>query len=271
MHGYCHARGRYGQELEMVSYREKGNGNPLVLIHGFCETNRIWDRFADDLSLSCRVLTPDLPGFGHSPLPTPPFSIRDIGLKVLEWLDDLHLTKSVVIGHSLGGYVALAMVAQQSERFVGFGLFHSTASADSREKKENRNKIIDFVARNGVRPFIDTFVPGLFHQKKNPFIPEVYKIASQTTAQTLIAYAEAMRDRPSAEDVVRSFAKPILMIAGEHDTVIPYDRSSQQADLMQFPFFCGLTNVGHMGMFENEPTSLKIVKDFMNLALDFNA
>src|SRR5258706_15689056 len=163
------------------------------------------------------------------------------------------------------------MVDVQPGRFPEFGLFHSTAHADSEEKKENRNKVIDFVSRNGVQPFIDTFVPGLFYQKGNPHVREMHEIASRTQAETLVAYLAAMRDRPARLALLESFPKPILMIAGEHDAIIPYDQSSSQSSLMRFPLFYGLKDAGHMGMFENEPKSIKIVKDFTNFALGFGS
>lgn len=250
--------------MSQIFHREMGSGKALVLVHGFCETNQIWERFTENLSDQYRVLTPDLPGFGESALPPTPFTIDDIGARLLNWMDQLQLELPVVVGHSLGGYVALAMAARQPDRFPGFGLFHSTSFADSVEKKENRNRVIDFVRRNGVQPYIDTFVPGLFFRKNNPYIGRVHEIASQTPRETLIAYAEAMRDRPSSENIVATFSKPILMIVGEQDTVLPYEPSVLQTNLMQFPFFCGLTGVGHMGMFENEPESLKIVRQFLN-------
>ena len=257
--------------MSRIYYREKGSGHPLVLIHGFCETHEIWDGFADNLSDTFRMLLPDLPGFGLSPLPHTPFTIQDIGLSMLGWLDELQLDRPVVIGHSLGGYVTMAMVDVQPDRFPGFGLFHSTAHADSEEKKESRNKVIDFVRRNGVQPFIDSFVPGLFHQKANPHVMEVHQIASRTQAETLVAYMAAMRDRPARLPLLESFPKPILMIAGEHDASIPYDQSSAQSSLMRFPLFYGLKDAGHMGMFENEPKSIKIVRNFTNFALGFGS
>jgi len=257
--------------MSPVYHQERGKGHPLILIHGFCETHEIWDGMADKLSDAFRVLLPDLPGFGNSPLPPVPFTVRDIGLAMLGWLDDLQLNRPVVVGHSLGGYVTMAMVDHQPSRFPGFGLFHSTAFADSEEKKENRNKVIEFVSRNGVQPFIDTFVPGLFHQKGNPHVMEIHQIASGTQFETLIAYTTAMRDRPEHLALLETFPKPILVIAGEHDASIPYEQSSAQSSLMKFPLFYGLKDAGHMGMFENEPKSIKIVKDFTNFALGFGS
>ena len=257
--------------MATIHHEETGNGKPLVLIHGFCETSEIWNDFAPKLSQSFRVLMPDLPGFGQSPLPNMPVSIAGVGLSLLQWMDDLQLDKAVVIGHSLGGYVALAMAASQPGRLPGFGLFHSTAYPDTDEKKENRNKVIDFVTRNGVPPFLQTFVPGLFYQKNNPHVSDVHRIASATAAGTLTGYAAAMRDRPSQIPLLETFPGPILMIAGEHDDIIPYEPSAAQSRIMKFPFFYGLPKSGHMGMFENEPESIKIVNDFTNMALEFGA
>jgi pimeloyl-ACP methyl ester carboxylesterase len=252
-----------------IYHQEKGTGHPLVLIHGFCETHEIWESMGDKLSDTYRVILPDLPGFGKSPLLPTPFTLQDIGLAMLGWLDDLHLDRPVVIGHSLGGYVAMAMVDDEPNRFPGFGLFHSTAYADSKEKKENRNKVIEFVTGNGVQPFVDTFVPGLFYQKENPHVMEIHQMASLTQAETLIAYTAAMRDRPARLTLLETFPKPILMIAGEQDALIPFEQSSEQSSLMKFPLFYGLKDAGHMGMFENEPKSTKIVRNFISFALGF--
>jgi len=257
--------------MDPIYHQEKGSGNPLVLIHGFCETHHLWDRFSEELSASFRVLRPDLPGFGRSPLPVTRFMIQDVGMAMLTWLDQLHVDNPVVIGRSLGGYVTLAMVDLQPGLFPGFGLFHSTAYEDSAEKKENRNKVIDFVMRNGVQPFIETFVPGLFYQVGNDHVPEVYQMAAQTAEETLMAYAGAMRDRPSHKKLLESFPKPILTIAGEQDSIINFAQSSEQAHRMKFPFFYGLKEVGHMGMFENEPESIKIVRDFTKIAFEFKS
>jgi pimeloyl-ACP methyl ester carboxylesterase len=257
--------------MQPVFHQEIGKGHPLILIHGFCETHRIWDRLAEHLSSTFRVILPDLPGFGKSPLPPIPFSITDVSLTMLEWIEGLQIDSPIVIGHSLGGYVVLAMMEKQPQWFPGFGLFHSTAYADPVEKRENRNKVIDFVSRNGVDPFIDTFVPNLFHQQDNPSIGEVHKIASQTSPKTLIAYATAMRDRPARDHVLETFPKPVLMIAGERDKIIPYGDILAQSRRMKFPFFLGLEETGHMGMYENEPAALKAVKEFVNLALQFQS
>ncbi len=251
--------------MTAVVHEQRGSGRPVVLLHGFCETRKLWYRMADKLAGSYAVFLPDLPGFGESPLPHKPFSIESIAAMIHAWLDENGLHRPVVIGHSLGGYVALAMAATQPFRMSGLGLFHSTAYADTAEKKANRDKVIDFVTRNGVAPYVETFVPGLFFQKDHPDIATMLKIGMGTRKETLIAYATAMRDRPDRTGILETFSGPMLMVAGDHDAGIPVEQTAKQVALMRTAVFRVLNNTGHMGMFESELESMKIVKEFIDL------
>lgn len=249
--------------MTSVAYRTMGNGRPVVLLHGFCESNKIWGVFANLLAQRCQLFIPDLPGFGASQLPPVPFSIDAIGEIMWQWLDSIEVKDPVIVGHSLGGYVTLAMTHQRPDNVAGFSLFHSTAKADTAEKKQNRDKVIAFVNKNGVAPYIETYVPGLFFNKESPAIKEVYPIAYGTSAATLVAYAEAMRDRPNRRDVLDDFDKPVLMIAGEKDDIIPLDTLMDQAIQLRKGRLSILSDTGHMGMLESTNRSVEIVAQFV--------
>lgn len=249
--------------MSSVSYRTMGKGKPVVLLHGFCESNQIWGVFANLLAQKCQLFVPDLPGFGASELPTTPFSIDNVGEIMWQWLDSINVKNPVIIGHSLGGYVTLAMTYQRAAEVAGFSLFHSTAKADTIEKKQNRDKVIAFVNKNGVAPFIETYVPGLFFNKENPAMREVYPIAYGTRQATLVAYAEAMRDRPSRRQVLDDFDKPVLIIAGEKDEIIPLDTLMDQAIQLRKGRLSILSDTGHMGMLESVNRSVEIVTQFV--------
>ena len=188
-----------------VYYKQQGNGPALVFLHGFCESHEIWAETVTELSSFYKVITPDLPGFGKSAILKTPFSIKEVGHTVIEFIQTLGIRKLALIGHSLGGYVALAIAKEKPDLVAGVCLFHSGAHADSEEKKINRNKVIDFVKKNGVQPFIETFVPGLFFQQDSKKIQKVYKIASATSKKALLGYVQAMRDRPDMTDFLRVF------------------------------------------------------------------
>lgn len=250
-----------------IAYEDTGSGFPVVLIHGFCETGAIWKDFSPALSKKYRILIPDLPGFGKSPLPSDGFSIDDIARMLHEWLQQLNITKTVLIGHSLGGYVTLAFAKNYPELLSGFGLFHSTAFADDAEKKSSRNKVIDFVRERGVEVFATSFVPQLFYHKNRvrleQEIEQVVKIAAETPEPTLIAYTKAMRDRDDRTDVLRSFNQPILFIAGEQDGSVPIEKTDEQILLPHKAIVHIYDQVAHMGMFEAREESLKAVKQYL--------
>lgn len=259
-------------EKSGIFYTDQGRGFPVVLIHGFTETYEIWSGFSKELSQDFRVLCIDLPGFGKSPILNSPFSLSDVGTSVLVWLRSMQIDSCITIGHSLGGYVALAMAEQDPERFKAFGLFHSTAFADSEERKVSRNKVIEFVTNHGVTPFIESFIPPLFNDQSNPNIQPLVKLASQTKQETLIAYVKAMRDRPDRTAVLKQFKGSVLFLAGEKDWGITPESVRQQAAMACKPDFQLLPLVNHMGMFEDEKINVEkthhfLVRETLNNAL----
>lgn len=245
-----------------VFFSERGEGFPLVLLHGFCETHQIWSSFTEELSKDFRVITPDLPGFGKSPLPEGRVSLDAIALQLLNWLDELQIRQCIVIGHSLGGYLTLSMAREKPDVIVGFGLFHSTAYADSEEKRKNRDRVFEFVQSNGTQPFINTFVPTLFYRKDNPAIEIVHQIASQTPHRTLLEYTLAMRDREDRVHFLHEYKGNSLLVAGKHDSIIPYEMIEAQAAMNPNCTFCMLDNSGHMGMFEDKLKAQRSICSF---------
>ena len=248
-----------------IYYSDKGAGPPIILLHGFCETHAIWEEFSQALSTDYRVIAPDLPGFGESHLPLNPFTIADIGNLLILWLSGLNLDKPIIIGHSLGGYIALAMAEKNPDYFDGIGLFHSTPFPDSEEKKINRNRTIDFVKTYGVPAFVETFVPGLFFQKQHPAIPFIKKIALSTSMECFVAYTIAMRDRPSMEEFLRVCSINRLILAGKHDSFITLESSEKMASLSFNTYYRILENAGHLAMFENFPDALTGMREFIML------
>ncbi len=250
--------------MNEIFFRKSGQGKAVVLIHGFCETHEIWNELPGALSEKFEVYVIDLPGFGQSKLPPTPFTIREIATKILLWITEEKIPSPVVIGHSLGGYVVLAMGDQAPTEMAGLCLFHSTPFPDSDLRKSNRNKVIEFVKKNGVDPFVDTFVPGLFFNKKNPSIGQVDKIARKTSRETLLAYTVAMRDRPSSVSFLKDFEKPVLVIGGDKDSIIPAESLEEFGHLAKKSTLRVLKGTGHMAMFEQPEKARAILTDFIS-------
>ena len=239
----------------------------VVLLHGFAEDGAIWDEQVKALKEQFLLIIPDLPGSGHSSLDTDT-SMEDLAEAVKTILDTEAIEKCILIGHSMGGYIALAFAEKYPDRLLAFGLFHSTAFADSEEKKEARRKGIDFIRRNGAAPFIKQSTPNLFSETFRRDHPEqvtgLIERASNFNPESLIRYYEAMICRRDRTEILRNFPRPILFIIGAQDTAVPLISSLQQCYLPRLSYIHILEKAGHMGMKEDVRRSNQYLQDFIH-------
>ena len=250
-----------------INYREAESGHPLVLIHGFPMNLHVWESAAEKLSEEFKVITPDLPGFGRSDSLPEGFTLEDVATSMLEFFREKSYHNPVVIGHSLGGYVTLAMAEQQPDALGGICLFHSTALPDSEEKKQSREKVLDFITKQGVHAFTSNFIAGLYADPQHSSITKVKSIAVTASEGAVVGYTRAMRDRKDRTHVVKTFSKPVLFLAGDKDAGIPVQTILEQASLSDKAEAVILPGVAHMGMFEAEPVSLKKISAFVKKCL----
>jgi pimeloyl-ACP methyl ester carboxylesterase len=184
--------------MTSIFYSDSGEGLPVVFLHGFCETSDIWSGIQNHLSKKFRIITVDLPGFGGSPLLDYQFSLEDVAKEIKDFLDSINLKQYVLIGHSLGGYIALAFSKLYEDNLIGLGLFHSNIFEDELDKKESRTKLMEFIEAKGVKTFIRTFIPSLFSKESVSVLKDVIynlkKSAEQTNPESVIQYARVMRD-----------------------------------------------------------------------------
>ena len=249
--------------MSLISYEVKGKGPAVILVHGFPMNHEVWIDWSTELAKDFTVYMPDLPGFGKSEILPEGFSLRDVAAQLLAWMSDLGIQKAVLIGHSLGGYVALNMVQQQPSMFRGLVLFHSTALADGSEKKESRTKVINFIEEKGVEAFTSNFITPLFANPQHPAIPVIREMNMKSSKEAVQGYTIAMRDRPDTTEVLKSYRNKVLFLAGEKDPGIPVQTIMDQARLGTHIRVEVLKNTGHMGMFEAPGETLTIVKTFI--------
>lgn len=250
----------------MIAFSQKGNGQPLILIHGFCESKEMWKTFSDHLSTSFQVFCPDLPGFGESPIENEQISLEETAVMLQDWMQANQIHHPIIIGHSLGGYVTLALAELMGKDIKAIGLFHSTAFADDEEKKKIRNKTIDFIKKNGVDKFIDSFVPPLFSEQHQTSlsekIEELIVLGKKSSKKGILAFIEAMRDRKDRFEVWKTFEGPKLMISGELDAAVKIESSR-----LHKPFathYHEMSGVGHMGMFEQQEEAIRTIEKFLS-------
>lgn len=254
--------------MQNLAYTEKGKGSVVVLLHGFCESKEIWNDFINELSKYFRVIAMDLGGFGESANALPePCSMEIMAEQVIQTLQSLQVSQASFVGHSMGGYVALALAEKYPAMVEKLCLFHSTAFADSPEKKENRNKVIEFVQKAGVEAFISNFVRPLFYegrwQELQQEIHFLEEIGKKTPLKTIVSVLGAMRDRKSSLDMLTNAKFPILYIIGKQDTAVVWESYQEQLRKIPNAQTLILDNTGHVGMLERPQETLETLKNFL--------
>ncbi|WP_181304658.1 alpha/beta fold hydrolase [Rufibacter sp. XAAS-G3-1] len=237
-----------------LAYTDAGSGPAIVFLHGFCESKDLWTDFTKPLVHQFRIIALDLPGHGESPM-APDFSMENQARQVQETLKALEVEKCLLVGHSMGGYVGMALAELFPDLLYGLCLFHSSALPDTQEKKENRDKTAAFVQKHGVEKFMDTLVAPLFAESNRTSckddIQRMQAIGKATPLETILGCLEAMRDRPDRSEVLKTTALPVFFLVGKEDPAVPLEAVLQQCHLPQNSMTYFLGHVGHMGMFEN--------------------
>ncbi|HTI91041.1 MAG TPA: alpha/beta hydrolase [Puia sp.] len=249
-------------------YRDEGKGLPVILLHGFAEDGSIWNKQTDQLKANYRLLIPDLPGSGRSSALTDETSMEKMAEDLVLMLDREDLQHCVLIGHSMGGYISLAFAEKYPERLRGLGLFHSTAYADTEEKRSARRKSIDFIQKNGSSPFIRQSTPNLFApetRKDHPeLVNEMIDRYSSFLPASLVHYYEAMIRRPDRTAILEQTKKPVLFVIGSHDQAVPPQQALQQSHIPALSHIHLLNRSGHVGMLEEPGQSYRILQSYLN-------
>lgn len=237
-----------------IYYLDIGKGNTIVLLHGFGEDSQIWNRQIALLSQNYRLIVPDLPGSGNSSMLSTPDTIEAYATAIEALLNHLSVNKCIILGHSMGGYITLAFAEAYPERLLGWGLIHSTAFADSEEKKLNRQRGIELMQQYGAYAFLRNTIPNLFAESFKKQEPEVLdqliESAKAFTAEACCAYYKAMQLRPDRTQVLSGSKTPVLFVLGTEDVAAPLNDLLQQVHLPPTAYIHILENVGHMGMLE---------------------
>jgi pimeloyl-ACP methyl ester carboxylesterase len=251
-----------------IHYRVIGGGQPVVLLHGFGETSRIWKN-QEDAFPGYKLIIPDLPGTGASEMQDN-MSMEGMAdavrAVVKNELNADHKKRIILVGHSMGGYITLAYVDKYPETLIGFSLFHSSAYADSAEKKETRKKGINFIKEHGAIEFIRTTIPNLYgpsaKKDKPRMIEQHINDSADFTPKALITYYESMMERPDRTAILQSANCPVLFIFGKHDNAVPLEDGLKQCHLPNVSYVHILEDAGHMGMVEEAEKSNQILKQY---------
>lgn len=255
-----------------IAFTTEGRGTPVVLIHGFCEDSSMWNDFKTDLIEEHeRVLCPDLPGFGHSDV-VEDVTIEYMADAIKAILDNIQQEKAIVIGHSMGGYVALAFAKKYPEYLLGLGLINSHPYTDDDATKQNRRRGIEFIQTMGSPLYVKQLFPKLFppdFKRINAFLMDKLILkASRFPVEGIIYGQKAMANRNDHSQTLINLKCPALFIIGEHDEVISEKYRFKQATLAPVSAVHIIEKGGHMSIFEHEPKTQEITRKFTNFCMN---
>jgi len=246
-----------------ISYSDAGKGTTIVLLHGFLENQTMWQDLVPELSKKNRVITIDLLGHGESGCLGYVHSMEENAEIVHAVLSKLRIRKAFFVGHSMGGYVALAFAELYPENVRGLVLQNSTSKADSEERKANRDRAIKAVKKDYVG-FVRLSIANLFNpDNREKFANEIEKVkieALNTPLQGVVASLEGMKIRKDREVLLHLTPYPKMLILGEKDPVLIYKDSLEQIEntavkLVTFPD-------GHMSHIENKEELKTVLLNF---------
>ncbi len=247
----------------IVSYTDAGKGKAIVLLHGFLENKTMWDFFIPELIKKSRVITIDLFGHGHTDCFGYIHTMEEMAECVRFVLAQLKIHKAFLVGHSMGGYVALAFAEMYPEIIKKMLLLNSTAREDNNERKLNRDRAIEAVKTNHAL-FTQLAIPNLFSIENRERLSneiELVKIeALKTPLQGVIAAIEGMKIRKDRVFILAQSQIPITIVAGEKDPVLDLEDLKKQADLPNVSL--EILPDGHMSSIENKVDVLRILVNF---------
>ena len=242
----------------MLHYERQGSGKTIVLIHGFLGSSALFKALTDDLSLHFDVITVDLPGHGKSPIEFETYTVEAYAKEIVDVLKSEKIEKACWLGHSLGGYITLAALANQLFPIPKAILLHSAVNADSEEVKKKRTSQQQAIKKNGVRAFVDDVIPNfLAPNSSTQLINKVKEIASEATVEGLVAALESMKARPERQTFINETTTPILVIEGRHDKVVPKIETSN-AHISK-----AVVDSGHLGMVEDLDGVLQAIYSYL--------
>lgn len=242
-----------------MAVTERGSGRPLVLLHAFPLSSALFDALGD--LPGYRVLTPDLRGFGSTPLGDDDPSLTRMADDVVALLDRETMPRAVVGGVSMGGYVVMELLRRAPERLAGALLIDTKADADTEEAAAGRHAMAEAVLADG-RPVLDPMVGALLGTTTRASRPDVVdRVVGwlDQAAPGSVAWAQrAMAGRPDSRITLSTTDVPVGVVVGDEDTLSPPDAARRMADAAGTEVHL-VPHAGHLAVTENPAAARRAV------------
>ena len=249
-----------------IAFDDIGSGLPIVFLHAFPLSRTMWEPQVTALVSECRCIPIDFRGFGDSAA-SPPFSVDRYADDVAAVLDSLQIERAVIIGLSLGGYVAFAFWRRHRERVRAFVLADTRAGADTPENISRRKTLIDMARSEGSAAIANAQIAGLVGKTTRDTRPDIYDAVHREIAQApvegIVGALEAMMARPDSTETLATIDVPTMIIAGSEDVATPPRESRTMHAAIPGSGIEILQRAGHLSNLERPAAFNTVVTEFL--------
>ncbi len=250
-----------------IAYTDTGIGRPVVLIHGYPFNRSLWTEQVEALSSTCRVIAPDLRGFGESDAAATA-TMNEMAQDMAQLMDHLEITQAAIGGLSMGGYVALAFYKQFPSRVRALVLADTRAQADSEEAKQTRAQQAKKALDEGMAGIADSMLPKLLTPETVSKHPEIVKrvrdMMLKTKPEGAAAALRGMAERDDQTDLLPKISVPSLILVGAEDAITPVADSEKMHQAIAGSRLVVLENAGHVSNLERTEQFNNALLEFLN-------
>jgi pimeloyl-ACP methyl ester carboxylesterase len=258
-----------GPLLAGLAYEERGSGEPILLIHGHPFDRRMWGPQLEGLSCEARVIAPDLPGYGLSPPRGETMTMRALADSVVGLLDTLGIARTLVIGLSMGGLIAMEIALSRPGRVSGLVLAATTAASVTPEEAASRRATATEIERDGMLPVALEMAGRLFgaRARRDPAVlSAVFEMMVSAPPAGAAAALRGRAERPDYATLLPSLDLPVLVLVGDADTYSTREVTAELVGVLPSPQVLKLEGVGHLPNLEEPETFNAAVSAFATAA-----
>ncbi len=252
-----------------MNYEDTGEGTPVVFLHGFPFDRHLWTDQIALLKEHCRVITPDLRGFGESDAPEEEvYSMTQYAADIITLLDILQIEKAVIVGLSMGGYIALAIAEQYPERLLGLVFSNTHSAKDTAAKRQGRYNTAEKTNYDGIGFLVDDMLEKILSdstlEEKRDVVEYVKQMMKRQRPAGVRGALRGMAERKDRTFILSEIQAPTMIIAGENDKLIPVIRAKAMAREIPHSHLEVIADTGHLPNLEQPELYNQVILRFIN-------
>jgi pimeloyl-ACP methyl ester carboxylesterase len=255
-----------------LAFVDEGQGEPILLVHGFPLSRAIWQPQVTALSEICRVIAPDLRGHGKSAAPPGIYLMETFADDLRALIEERRCGPVILVGHSMGGYISFAFYRRFPQLVRAMILVCTRAGADSPEGKANRENLAQRVEREGAAAVAGQMLPKMLAAvttiSRSDLVAQVRQIMLATSVNGLAGSLRGMAVRSSSLELLPRIAVPTLVIAGKDDLIISAQEAETLAKAIPSAQLHLITNAGHLASLENPAAVNQAIQEFLAQKID---